>query len=360
MGYAENIREGADAGWIQPVGVTGVRCLILVGGLFAFPLLLQAQEERGREVIEPAPPESAPAAPADEASPAVPDGEEPPAEPAENAEATAGAGGHLARLEWRGLIAMGRDVQFSLHDPSAQVSFWIGFNELRYGVEVAGYDAEEGVLTLREGEEVRDLSLSGATVATLPNQAPATEPPALAMTPETNQEEAPAEEGPSGELADEARRVAALWQEAVEDTPRLQEVDARLRELRLESERVATAMTQVPQDAPEFQSLRARLGEVREEERRLSDVALNEVPASPELREQITQPQGEALRDQLFGGRSPREDAREGPVETPPAEEQEVADPMPIIVDEGEIGVDGEEPDPQADEEEPQEDPAVP
>jgi|GEM_PF-5901886 len=300
------------------------------------PLVEPAAEEAPTPEFTPPPDEFA--APADETVPA------PPGEAAPR-----GAGG---QLEWRGVIVLGDEVQFSLHDPAQNNSFWVSAGEERFGVFVEAYDREENILTVRSGDATRNLTMAGGSVEAAPPalmETDTADTSPLVRTPSVLAEEARVSpETLPEELAAEARQVANLWQEAIQEEPRLQEIDNHFRELRLESQRLEQAMTQVPEDAPEYQALQNRMEQIQSEERLLAETALAEVRASPELRQQVGQPLGDSLRDQVFGN-----PLQTRPPFTEPMEEQQPVDaeilPAPAPgFDQDALGgeADGEDPSP--------------
>lgn len=217
-------------------------------------------------------------------------------DPIEGADEETGAAAvsSLANLEWRGVMALEGRTEFSLRNPAAQTSIWVGLGETNDGVKVIGYDPKDGTLTVSNGKETRDLFLSGGTVTKAdPAQLEkAAEPAPLVETPGVLAEKALEQE--EGEVVPLLQDREAPTEAGVEESVEV-EIDEQVRELRLEAKRVAEAMTQVPEDAPEFRLLEERKAQIEAEEQKLAEGGSLEEP----------EPSG-----QVFGRSTRRDDWR--------------------------------------------------
>lgn len=203
----------------------------------------------------------------------------------------------LARLEWRGILVLPGETLFSLHDKETKESFWIDLHGAMAGVEVVDYDGDANELTVRYGEATRALGLSGSAVAALDAEASAEAETPLGEADDS--EEMGEEGGPGSESADAeavAQEGADLWRQAVEDLPRLREIDERFRALESEEAELKETLATLEPGQPEYESAVRRRGELQEERRLLTELALTEVRASPSLAEEVRESLAERLR----------------------------------------------------------------
>ena len=123
-------------------------------------------------------------------------------------------------LEFRGVFADGGDFFFSIHDPTARTSHWVGLNEPGLPYTVRSYDAaKQTVVTDFQGRSL-ELVLKKAPIVASPGPIPnlsAETPPPPALAPTTNP---PEEAARLAAIAAEIRRRRELRQKpAAMDPP---------------------------------------------------------------------------------------------------------------------------------------------
>jgi hypothetical protein len=85
--------------------------------------------------------------------------------------------GPLSReLEFRGIVTLNGETQFSIFDRRASRSYWLRTNQVEDGLTVRGYDSGSQTITVSKGGRSERLSLKSATDAPLPVVASTTSP----------------------------------------------------------------------------------------------------------------------------------------------------------------------------------------
>lgn len=213
---------------------------------------------------------------------------------------------YLKRLEWRGILVLPGDTQFSLHDQPGERSFWISMGQVRNGVEIVEYD--ENQVTVRHGEATRSISLSTSSVAALEGGHSAAPPPLVVIGKSGSEESRGQPETPSFD----PERAKKLWQQALAESGQLREIDQQFRNINGEEEKVAEALAALESDDPDYESIASRQKELQEERRILMEGASTELRNSSGL----SQEAGKELEESLRGGFSSQLGSHQPPEES--------------------------------------------
>lgn len=160
-------------------------------------------------------------------------------------------------LEFRSVVRVGEESQYSLHDPNNGVSFWISDHEIRNGIEVVDFSPEDNTLTIYQGDEIYELVLKPSRVL---------------------EQTEPDPRGESGRTAREERReryrtFRENWSQASGDSPELDETVRQLRSLVTDFRETRSARRQAERGTEERRVLREHERSVGEEIRLMSEYA---------------------------------------------------------------------------------------
>lgn len=197
---------------------------------------------------------------------------------------------YLGRLEWRGVLVLAGEVQFSLHDGPGGTGFWITQGQVRNGVEVVAYDEEENEVILRHGDATRTIVLSDSTVGALDVEAPTSPPPLVVIGGTPNGTPEGDEDLPDPE------RAARIWERAVEGSGQLREIDQQLQRINGEDGNVTEALSRLKPGEADYESVAARHMELQEERRVLTEGALTELQNSTALPGPVREEMARSLR----------------------------------------------------------------
>jgi len=78
----------------------------------------------------------------------------------------------LDGLEFTGLLAVGREVTFSLYDPQTKQSVWVPLDGSEEGVSVGDFDEEGGTITVTLDGQSRIIVINENEIVTLKRVAP--------------------------------------------------------------------------------------------------------------------------------------------------------------------------------------------
>lgn len=186
---------------------------------------------------------------------------------------SAGPEEYLQSLEWRGVLSVGDEVEFSFHHSGGGGSgFWIRPGQIRSGIEVIDYNIEQNRVTVRRGEAVRTLSLSDAFVKELEGEVSAAPPPLVVIGGRQ-----------AGEANDDSDNgplpggIEGAWQQALESSGQLREIDQQMRKINEDEANVANSLSSLSEDDPAYARLQERQQEIHEQRRVLTEGALTEI-----------------------------------------------------------------------------------
>lgn len=180
---------------------------------------------------------------------------------------------YLQKLEWRGVLSLGDEAEFSFHHADGEGSgFWIRPGQIRGGIEVIDYNIQQNRVTVRRGEAVRTLSLSDAFVKNLEGEVSASPPPLVVIDGRQSGED-------SGEQKEQPLPdgIEGTWQQALEESGQLREIDQQMRKINEDEVRVAESLSSLSEDDPAFSRLKDRQQEIQEQRRVLTEGALTEI-----------------------------------------------------------------------------------
>lgn len=223
---------------------------------------------------------------------------------------------YLDRLEWRGILVLPGETQFSFHDQPGEKGFWIRLGQVRNGIEVVHYDARENQVTVRRGAATRTLSLSDSSVKALEGEVAAAPPPLVLVNKSANEAEEDGQEAPQVDPGAEG-----LWTEALEGSAQLREIDQQFRNINAEQAKLAEALAAVEPGDPAYAELETRQKEIQEERRILTEGAVTELRNGSS----VSGDAGKTLEESLRGGLSRQLHMPEQPSNQAPPDPGETA-----------------------------------
>lgn len=173
-------------------------------------------------------------------------------------------------LEFRSILRLGDETQFSIRDNDADRTIWLSEGEIRSGIRVVSYDEETGILSIDHDGEEKELSLSQSRV--------------VEVTEEGAERERRREQWQ--ERRAEFQEFRQRWRTAAETSPELQEIEAHFREAGGEMRELRRALRDVERGSRDHRVLRREMRTVHEELQLLSEYAAGEIRNNPAFQEQ--------------------------------------------------------------------------
>jgi hypothetical protein len=177
---------------------------------------------------------------------------------------------YIDRWQYRSALTIGDTSQFSLRNPWEEQTFWASAGETRHEIEIVSHDPERDALTIRHGDDTKELSLARSRVAELPA--------GFAWQGHWQQRMA--------EQAEQFRAFRERWAETATNAPKLQEIEAGLRELRREFGAAQRAMRDLAAGSAERERLESHQRELIEEAQLLTEMAQIEMRNHPAFTEE--------------------------------------------------------------------------
>lgn len=173
-------------------------------------------------------------------------------------------------LEFRSMLRLDGETQFSIRDNDADRTVWLAVGETRGGITVVSFDEDAAELRIEHDGETKVLSLEQSRVA---------------ETRDENAERAQRREQWQQRRA-EFQEFRERWRTAAEDSSRLQEIEEHFRETGREMMELRRAMRTAERGSSEQDVLRAEFRDLREEMQLLGEYAAHEVRQNPAFEEQ--------------------------------------------------------------------------
>lgn len=173
-------------------------------------------------------------------------------------------------LEFRSVLRLGDETQFSIRDNDGDRTVWLSEGETRGGIRVVSYDEGADILYIEHNGEEKELSLAQSRVV------------------EVTEEEAERERRRElwQQRREQFQEFRERWRTAAEDSPELREIEAHFREAGREMWELRRAMRDADARSRDGRVLQREMRHLQEEMQLLSEYAANEVRRNPAFTEQ--------------------------------------------------------------------------
>lgn len=189
---------------------------------------------------------------------------------AEEAEAEPATEEARTGLEFRSILQLDGETQFSVRDNDADRTVWLSVGEVRGGIRAVSFDEDSETLTLERDGETMELGLMQSRVADVGGE-------------DAEREDRRERWRQRRERFQEFRE---RWRSAAEESPKLQEIESHFREAGREMWQLRRAMRDTERGSDERDLLRDEFRDIREEMRLLSEYATEEIRQNPAFEEQ--------------------------------------------------------------------------